>query len=70
MIIVMLTIIQTFMCTSIVGHSISCTVATYLPDDDQFLNEVVPCQKQLILSNTHTISCLILIHSDTFSMQV
>ena len=39
-----------FMYTFIVGRSISCTVSTRTYDyDDQFLNEVLQCQKQLTL---------------------
>ena len=47
-------IMQIFMYTFIVGHSVSCTVfARISGHDDQFLNEVLQCQKQLTLPGIH-----------------
>ena len=43
------------MYTFIVGHSISCTVSARMSGyDDQFLNEVLQCQKQLTLPGIAT----------------
>ena len=57
MIIVMLITIQTFMytCTFVVGYSkLSCTVSARMSDhDDQFLNDVLQCRKQLTLPGIH-----------------
>ena len=58
MIVVMLIIIQTIMytCTFVVGYSIaiSCTVSARTSDhDDQFLNDVLQCRKQLTLPGIH-----------------
>ena len=56
--------IQTFMYIFIVGHSISCTVSARMSGhDDQFLNEVLQCQKQLTLPGIHI--KLILQHFET-----
>ena len=59
MIVVMLIIIQTFMytCTFVVGYSITklyfiCQNRTS-DHDDQFLNDVLQCQKQLTLPGIH-----------------
>ena len=42
------------MYTFIVGHSMSCTVSARISNhDDQFLNEVLQCQKQLALFGIH-----------------
>ena len=51
---VMLIIIQTFRYTFIVGHSISGTVSARTWSYDQFLNEVLQCQKQLTLPGNYT----------------
>ena len=47
-------IIQTFMCTFIVGHSIIYAVSSRTSGHDgQFLNEMLQCQKQLTLLGMH-----------------
>ena len=50
-----LIIMQTFMYTFIVVHSISCTISARISEHDgQFLNEVLQCQKQLTLPTIAT----------------
>ena len=59
MTIVMLIIIQTFMytCTFVVGYSIAKLYSTVSArasgHDDQFLNDVLQCRKQLTLPGIH-----------------
>ena len=54
MTVVMLIIVQIFMYTFVVGHSISYTVSTRTSGyDDLFLNKVLQFQKQLTFPGIH-----------------